>query len=635
MNIITKNISYIDIDNEFDLYENNIDYSNYSTEIKTIALYLPQYHFIKENDQWWEKNFTEWTKVKRAKPLYLGHYQPRKPGDEIHYLGYYYLTNSETIKKQVKLAKIHGIYGFGIYYYWFSGKRLLEKPLDIYLENKDINFPFLLIWANENWSRAWDGSNDMILIKQEYKKDDPENFIKDIKKYIIDERYIKINDKPVIGIYEPFNIPNLKETLLIWRNKSKEIGIGEIYIIFCITSYKFKNFKDLSIFDAAYDFPPRNNIVLKFQKKYYALYDTLIYKNINFIKIKNEFPIFRGSMLEWDNSPRTGKNGLFFKGYSPEKFYYLNKIIINWTKLNYNKTNWFIFVNAWNEWGEGCYLEPDDKYGYSSINSLSKALFNLSFISNYNINNLLLSFQIIVQAHIFYNDSINEIINKTNNIPVKYKLFITTNSLKKKKFIEDYIKNYSNAESYEIMIVENKGRDVFPFLKQLKLVFKKYKYVCHIHIKKTQTVFFPKLGELWSKYLLNNLLGNKEIIIEILSNFENYDKLGFIFPETYYEVYLNFGKILSKINKIHMNNILQIIFPNNNYKVGKILDFPEGNMFWAKISSIYQIFIGDFYEKIPGEKGQNDGTIINGIERIWLYLVKINGYYYQKIFKHY
>ena len=323
MNIITKNISYIDIDNEFDLYENNIDYSNYSTEIKTIALYLPQYHFIKENDQWWEKNFTEWTKVKRAKPLYLGHYQPRKPGDEIHYLGYYYLTNSETIKKQVKLAKSHGIYGFGIYYYWFSGKRLLEKPLDIYLENKDINFPFLLIWANENWSRAWDGSNDMILIKQEYKKDDPENFIKDIKKYVIDERYIKINDKPVIGIYEPFNIPNLKETLLIWRNKSKEIGIGEIYIIFCITSYRFKNFKDLNIFDAAYDFPPRNNIVLKFQKKYYALYNTLIYKNINFIKIKNEFPIFRGSMLEWDNSPRTGKNGLFFKGYSPEKFYYL------------------------------------------------------------------------------------------------------------------------------------------------------------------------------------------------------------------------------------------------------------------------------------------------------------------------
>ena len=421
---IISNISYIDIDNEFDLYENNIDYSNYSTDIKTIALYLPQFHFIKENDKWWGNNFTEWTKVKNAKPFYLGHHQPRKPGDEIGYLGYYYLTNSETIKKQVKLAKSHGIYGFGIYYYWFSGKRLLEKPLDIYLKNKDINFPFLLIWANENWSRAWDGSNNMILIRQEYKKGDPENFIKDIKKYVIDERYIKIKDKPVIGIYNPYTIPNLKKTILTWRSKSKEIGIGEIYIIICLIAYKYKNLQKLNLFDAAYDFPPRNDIALKFNKKFYLLYTTLIYKNINFYNISNDFPIFRGSMLEWDNSPRTGKKGRIFKEYSPEKFYYLNKIIIKWTKLHYNKNNWFIFVNAWNEWGEGSYLEPDEKYGYSALNSLSKALFNLSYINNYNIENLTLSCQIIVQAHIFYYDLIKEIINKTNNIPAKYNLFI-------------------------------------------------------------------------------------------------------------------------------------------------------------------------------------------------------------------
>ena len=134
-------------------------------------------------------------------------------------------------------------------------------------------------------------------------------------------------------------------------------------------------------------------------------------------------------MLEWDNTPRRGKFGRIYQEFSPEKFYFLNKIIIKWIRQNYNISNRFIFVNAWKEWGEGSYLEPDDKYGYSSINSLSKALFNLSYIVNYNIDNLKISCKIMIQAHVFYYDLINEIINKTNNIPSKFDLFITTTSL--------------------------------------------------------------------------------------------------------------------------------------------------------------------------------------------------------------
>jgi len=176
---------YIEVDNQFSEYENNIDFSQYTTDIKVIALYLPQFHSIKENDNWWGKGFTEWVNVKKSIPLFKCHHQPRIPGDKLNYLGYYELINPNIIKKQVELAKSHGIYGFGIYYYWFSGKRLLEKPLDIYLNNKDIKFPFLLIWANENWTKRWDGKDKEILIKQEYKKEDPENFIKDIKKYLI------------------------------------------------------------------------------------------------------------------------------------------------------------------------------------------------------------------------------------------------------------------------------------------------------------------------------------------------------------------------------------------------------------------------------------------------------------------
>lgn len=180
-----------------------MDFSNFKTDIKTIALYLPQFYSFNENDEWWEKGFTEWYNVRRSKPLYNGHHQPRIPGDNLEYLGYYDLTNVEFIKKQIELAKTHGIYGFGIYYYWFSGKRLLEKPLDILLNHKEIEFKFLLIWANEDWTRRWNGYEGKILIEQEYKESDPYNFIKDIKKYIIDRRYIKINDKPIIGLYEP------------------------------------------------------------------------------------------------------------------------------------------------------------------------------------------------------------------------------------------------------------------------------------------------------------------------------------------------------------------------------------------------------------------------------------------------
>ena len=239
------------------------------------------------------------------------------------YLGYYYLTDSKIIKKQVILAKSHGIYGFGFYYYWFSGKRLLKKPLDIFLKNKDINFHFLLIWANENWSRNWNGGNKMLLIEQKYKKKDPSKFIKNIKKYIIDPRYIKINGKKVIAIYEPFKIPNLTETISIWRNEAIEYGIGKIYILICKSRYNKKKIFKLKNVDAAYDFPPRNNlIIIKYKKKSFTIYSNLIYKWINYPNISNQFPIFGGTMVEWDNSPRRGKYGHIFLGYSPEKFYF-------------------------------------------------------------------------------------------------------------------------------------------------------------------------------------------------------------------------------------------------------------------------------------------------------------------------
>ena len=623
---------YIEIDNEIELYEKNINYSNFETDIKTIALYLPQFHSTKENDEWWGRGFTEWHNVRKSKPLYKNHHQPRIPGDNIQYLGYYDLTDLEVIKKQVELAKSHGIYGFGIYYYWFSGKRLLEKPLDLFLNNKDIDFKFLLIWANEDWTRRWNGYEGKILIKQEYKKSDPYDFIKDIKKYIIDERYIKINNKPILGIYEPNKIPNLSNTISIWREESKNIGIGELYILACLNTYNFDEMKNIKLFEAVYEFSPRDSLKIMIKDSLLVLYSSVLYKNIDSINANDDFPLYRGSMTEFDNSPRKKEASSIFKNYSPEQFYMVNKKIIEWTRNKYDRNSRFIFINAWNEWGEGAYLEPDTNYGYASINSLSKALFDRPY-KEIKINHTYLNNESIVaiQVHLYYDDLIEKIVNKTNNIPIFFDLYISTDSLYKKNKILDYIKNNSKSKNVEVLVVENKGRDVMPFLIQMKNKIKKYKYICHIHTKKS---LFIDMGDNWRNYLYNNLLGNENIISEILSEFENNYKLGFLFPENYYKALLLFGEKLSNKNKVLMKYLLNKLF-KFKFNIGSKIEFPIGNMFWARVNSIYQIFNEDFTNEIPKELGQKDGTIMHAIERIWLYLVQLNGYYYQKTFKHF
>ena len=384
-------IIYIESEKKISEYEENIDFSNFQTEIKAIALYLPQFHVNKENNKFWGKGFTEWTNVKKGKPRFKGHHQPRIPGDKYGYLFYYDLSDIKAIEKQINLAKNHGIYGFGIYYYWFSGKFLLEKPINIFIKNSYLKFHFLLIWANENWTRRWDGLDKEILIKQEYKPNDPTNFMKDIKKFINDKRYIRIDNKPVIGLYKPKVIPNLNKTINIWREEARKLGIGEIFILICaVNAKRLKNLKYLNLFNASYEFPPISpNVNFKIFKKKTNIYSysELLYKsrelNEKIIDF-NKFPIFRGVMLEWDNCARKKeKECHMFKDYSPEQFYLYNKIVINWTLKHYNKDLKFMFINAWNEWGEGSYLEPDNKYGYASINSFSKAVFNLSFIKSH------------------------------------------------------------------------------------------------------------------------------------------------------------------------------------------------------------------------------------------------------------
>jgi lipopolysaccharide biosynthesis protein len=332
-------------------------------------------------------------------------------------------------------------------------------------------------------------------------------------------------------------------------------------------------------------------------------------------------------MVEYDNSPIT-QEAKILGDYSPELFYILNKYLINQINNNYNQLNNFLFINAWNNYYEGTYLEPDSKYGYSSLNALSKALFNLPFNTiNNNLSNLITNCSVAIQVHVFYEDLIEEIINRTNNILVKYDLYITTENNKKMEFINQYIKKNSKANNYKIEIVKNKGRDVIPFLIQMTEIIKKYKYFCHIHSKKHMSR--PIYGKKWRHYLYDNLLGNKELIREIISDFENYDKLGIIFPKNFYQA-VPYTMHVMKSTKKKMDYLINKLF--HGTKIGdRYFDFPAGNMFWARNEAVYQIFQKNIVKDIINKGITNQ--ILWAIERIWLFIIKLNGFYYKKYFK--
>lgn len=599
---MNNNIIKVDIDNLInEKYEKDIDFSKYSSEVKPIAIFIPEVENI----------YNQFKSISKSN------------------------NKSEKIKQKVDLAKRHGIYGFGIYYKWsFENYSKFDNEINIFSDNKTINFPFLLLCEYEDLDKKYNN-----IMNNPYLETEIETFIKNIKKYLFSKHYIKIDTKPVISISNNYVDDNFKHFISILRYKALENGIGDVFILFSITQ-KTKELKNLNkldnILDGIYDLSKNSIFNNNISNNNISYYSGMIYKNIIFNKPNTNCSIYRTSLVQIKNNNYSENNIL--KDYSPEKFYLLNKIIIEWTNKNYEKNNKFIFINSWNNYKEGNYLEPDEKYGYASINSFSKALFNISYKEiDYNLEYLNNNSNIAVQAHIYYEQLINDIINKTNNIPIKFDLYITTISYQKKNIIDEYIKRNSKANNYEILIVDNKGRDVLPFITQLKTKIKKYKYVCHIHTKKS--AHDKNLGSMWRNYLYNNLLGSKEIILEFLNDFESPKNLGFIFPEPYYDIikkidnYDNSQFFLHKQNIKYINLILKRIF--GKFKVGNKLIFPSGNMFWAKINAIYQIFEIKISKAFPKEKNQTNDTIMHGIERLWLFLVKLNGYYYKMIFRYY
>jgi lipopolysaccharide biosynthesis protein len=355
------------------------------SDVRVIAFYLPQFHPIPENDSWWGKGFTEWTNVTKARPLFPGHYQPHLPGE----LGFYDLRLPEVREAQAYLAEEYGIHGFCYYHYWFSGKRLLERPFNEVLRTGHPDFPFCLCWANENWTRRWDGRDNQILMEQVHTPASDRRFIHELLPAFGDERYIRIDGKPLLLVYRTELLPDPKRTSDIWREECVRSGIGDLYLCRA-ESFSVSDPADCG-FDAAYEFPPlgvsvpelhleslhvrnggRDHLAeSRFNGKLFP-YDELA--RIMCDRNSPQYKRFRGVMVAWDNTPRRSHDGYIWLRSSPDLFQRWLSSVIRQTREQLPGEERIVFVNAWNEWAEGCHLEPDQRNGRLYLEAVRHAL---------------------------------------------------------------------------------------------------------------------------------------------------------------------------------------------------------------------------------------------------------------------
>lgn len=342
--------------------------------MKVIAFYLPQFHEIEENNYWWDKGFTEWTNMKRCKPLFAEHYQPRIPLNN----NYYDLLNLDNICWQVNLAKQYGLYGFCVYHYWFEGHLLLQRPMELYLGNRDLDFPFCFCWANENWVKNWDVvSGKDILIRQGYGNELIwKNHFNYLYPFFKDTRYIRVNGKPLLVIYRPELISHLKDMLVLWDCLAREKGLEGIAFAAQQRFYNISKDENGDLFDFQIEYQPafiRDRLIKHCYQKngvHCVDYDDAWREILKYGPIHSKS--IPGAFVDWDNTPRKGANGVVFSGATPQKFqkYFLEQL--KRMKNVYKKD--MIFLFAWNEWSEGGYLEPDEKMQYEYLNAVRNAI---------------------------------------------------------------------------------------------------------------------------------------------------------------------------------------------------------------------------------------------------------------------
>jgi len=584
--------------------------------VKLIAFYLPQFHPFPENDEWWGKGFTEWSNVAKAEKNYIGHYQPHCP---IHN-GYYDLRVPSVMEEQASLAKQYGIHGFSYYFYWFAGKILMDTPLEMMLANPKVDLPFCLTWANENWTRRWDGQENDVLIAQAHSDEDSLAFIQYLVKFFNDPRYIRINGRPVLIIYRASLIPDMAHTVNVWREEIKKHGFSDLYLI-CAQSFGILGPEAFG-FDASVEFPPHT-------AKSYEISHQLTLTNPNFkgciysyeqvaaaaVREKEpDYKLFRTAMLSWDNTARKQNQSHSFHGFSLMRYkQWLSALCSNMAHAQkYDKDEKLVFINAWNEWAEGTHLEPDRKYGYGYLQATYDVVANYdeSLRSDFKSPPAIRTNKVAVMLHIHYFELWSEIKEKLAAMtPLGFDLFVTTT---KKETIDLVLADYPMAV---VELYDNRGRDVLPFIKMIDRVKEQgYSAVCKVHTKRS---LHRVDGDHIRMDLLGSLMGDEKSIRAIVERFESNSTLGMIIPERYLMAHNATNMADNRTGVATACEVLGIDFHHDV--------FPAGSMFWFRPEALADLSLftsADF----DIEHGLVDGTLPHTIERVFCLLAKKSGY---------
>ncbi len=339
-------------------------------QVRIVPFYLPQFHPVPDNDRWWGKGFTEWTNVTSARPVFLGHHQPKLPTTT----GFYDLRLPESVAMQNDLARSAGIHGFMYYHYWFAGRPILERPLQDRLESDDPT-PFCIMWANENWTRRWDGRSENVLLGQDYEHIDSSQFVQDALHYLLDPRYLRVDGKAILAVYRPRQIPDLAETVVAWRAIAEKAGVGELLLLSVDVDPEFDGLsRDVHQFgfDGTLGFPPHRTTwpqqkprPLQVDYRFHGnilSYERTVDEQVAGMPRYVSADSYPGVMVTFDNTARRQWSSDIWYGSNPYTFHRWLLAAVEQV-MPREPEHRLVFINAWNEWAEGAVLEPHDRVG--------------------------------------------------------------------------------------------------------------------------------------------------------------------------------------------------------------------------------------------------------------------------------
>lgn len=573
--------------------------------VRVIGFYLPQFHAIPENDAWWGPGFTEWTNVRPAQPQFAGHYQPHVPGE----LGYYDLLDPAVQRRQVELARLYGVGGFCFYFYWFGGKRLLEAPVRQYLEDDSLDLPFCLCWANENWTRRWDGLDSEVLIAQQHSPADDLAFIEYVAPYLRDRRYIRIDGRPLLLVYRPGLLPSARETASRWRQWCRDNGVGELYLA-CTQSFELTDPADYG-FDAAVEFPPNNFGPPSVKDRIESLprdfggqvYD---WRHLPARSAHHQDPgyrVFRGVNPAWDNTARRGRRATIFVNSSAVGYQqWLLQVVQETMQRTDRPDERLVFVNAWNEWAEGAHLEPDARYGYAFLEATRMALARAAIMAGPRPARD--DGRVAVVVHAFYLDVFEEVLaNVPHTLTTRAKWFVTTPH-DQVEAVTAIARRF--GVPFEVVGRPNRGRDVLPFLRVLpQVVAEGFPWVLKLHTKKS---LHRSDGDRWRDDLYSKLLDRPERTLAYLRDHPDVGLVGpqgYVVPMTCY-----WGANRDRVLALGRRLGIAALDPQTT-------SFIAGTMFYARLEALQPLLhlaLDD--EHFEPEAGQVDGTLAHAIERV-------------------